>query len=267
MHYFAYKTQLLVALLLFLSLPALAQHTPAARCGVATGFPPYQFSAGGETTGFDADVARLIFKRLGMPFQFRQQAWDLVFNELRFGDIELIAGMEINALRTKFFDFTRPYYYRYDVIFILEDNQQITKLEDLHNQFVSGDRHSYIETHWKELGTLYDFRIIATPSKERSMQLLKEGKIQAAIMPKAVGLYLAQQMGIEVKILDNPDPGSPVAFAVKRGNHQLLAQIDEALEALISEGEIQRLYEKWFPEHPQRHDEKADEVQGAPLTS
>lgn len=86
-------------------------------------------------------------------------------------------------------------------------------------------------------------------------------------MPKAVGLYLAQQMGIEVKILDNPDPGSPVAFAVKRGNHQLLVQIDEALEALISEGEIQRLYEKWFPEHPQRHDEKADEVQGVPLTS
>ena len=249
MPYFAYKQQLLAALLLCLSLPVLAKHTPEERCGVATGFPPYQFSIDGETTGFDADVARLIFQRLGKAFQFRQQSWDLVFNELRFGDIELIAGMEVNALRNKFFDFTRPYYSRYDVIFILDDNQQITKLEDLHNRFVSGDRHSYIETHWKELGTLYDFRIIATESKEKSMQLLKEGRIQAAIMPKAVGLSLAQQMGIGVTILDNPDPGSPVAFAVKKGNHQLLAQIDETLEALISEGEIEQLYQKWFPLH------------------
>ncbi|QDF74778.1 MULTISPECIES: transporter substrate-binding domain-containing protein [Shewanella] len=243
-----YKQLLLGSLLLCLSLTALAQQTPPTRCGVATGFPPYQFSLNGETTGFDADVARLIFKRLSLPFQFRQQAWDLVFNELRFGDIEVIAGMEVNALRAKFFEFTQPYYHRYDVIFILEDNQQITKLEDLHNEFVSGDRHSYIETHWKELGTLYDFRIIGTQSKEKSMQMLKEGRIQAAIMPKAVGFYLARQMGIKVKILDNPDPGSPVAFAVKRGNQALLTQIDTALGILIAEGEIQRLYEKWFPE-------------------
>ncbi|KIO37311.1 transporter substrate-binding domain-containing protein [Shewanella sp. cp20] len=248
MPYFAtYKSVLLAALLLCLSLPVLAKHTPEVRCGVATGFPPYQFSIDGETTGFDADVARLIFQRLGKAFQFRQESWDLVFNELRFGDIEVIAGMEVNDLRTKFFDFTRPYYYRYDVIFILEDNQQIAKLEDLHNKFVSGDRHSYIETHWKELGTLYNFRIIATPSKEKSMALLKAGKIQAAIMPKAVGLYLARQMGIGVTILDNPDPGSPVAFAVKKGNSELLSQIESTLHALIEEGEVERLYQKWFP--------------------
>ncbi|MCG9737384.1 transporter substrate-binding domain-containing protein [Shewanella insulae] len=255
-NFVTYKKLLLGPLLLCLSLTAAAQQATPIRCGVATGFPPYQFGHQGDTQGFDADVARLIFKRLGMPFQFKQQPWDLVFNELRFGNIEVIAGMEINDLRTKFFDFTRPYYHRYDVIFILEDNQEITKVEDLHNELVSGDRHSYIETHWKELGTLYNFRIIGTQTKAQSMELLKAGKIEAAIMPKAVGLYLAQQMGVGVKILDNPDPGSPVAFAVKKGNIELLAKIDDALNSFIEEGEIERLYQKWFPLHgtDNRHD-------------
>lgn len=215
-------------------------------CGIATGFPPYQFQKDGQVTGFDADVIRLIFSRLSDKFIFFQNQWDNVVNELRYGKIDFITGMEINETRNKLFDFTTDYYHRYDVVFIREDNKEIKKIEDLLNKIITGDRHSFVETYWKEKGIKDKIRIMQTESKEKSMQLLHSGKTNAAIMPKAVGLYLAKQIVFKVKILEDHDPGSPVAIAVKKGNHVLLAKIDKILQDLIEEGEIEKLYNKWF---------------------
>ncbi|QYJ87344.1 transporter substrate-binding domain-containing protein [Shewanella mesophila] len=214
--------------------------------GIATGYPPYQFTENERVTGFDADVARLIFARMGRSFTFQQAPWDTVLNELRFNKIDLIVGMEISEIRKRIFDFSAVYYHRQDVVFVLKENQNINKIDDLVNLFVAGDRHSELERLWKKLGILYRYRIISTSSKEQSMSMLQSGKISAAIMPKAVGLYLAKQRNIKIKIIEDSTPMTPVAVAVKKGNQALLNQINLALEQLQVEGEIEQLYQKWF---------------------
>jgi len=102
-------------------------------CGIAEEFPPYQFKENGETSGFDAEVARLVFERLDEKFIFFQDQWDSVFNDLRYGKIDFVTGMEIIEIRKKLFDFTTPYSHRYDVVFIREDNKKIKTIEDLYN--------------------------------------------------------------------------------------------------------------------------------------
>lgn len=215
-------------------------------CGIATGYPPYQFQENGIVTGFDADVARLVFRRLDMKFRFMQEKWDDVFALLRLGEIDLIVGMEINDARKPFFEFSKEYYHRHDVVFTRADNKEIKKVEDLYEQIITGDRHSSVEIIWQKKGIKEKIRIMETESKEKSMKLLYEGKTKAAIMPEAVGYYLAKQMGLNVKILDSPDPGSPVAIAVKKNNTDLIRILDKALQELIAEGEIDKLYKKWF---------------------
>lgn len=215
-------------------------------CGIATGFPPYQFQKAGAVTGFDADVARLVLDRLEEGGGFYQDRWDNVVGKLRFGRIDLITGMEISGVRKRFFEFSRVYYHRYTVIFVRADNSSVESVEDLYKKVITGDRHSYLESHWEKLGIKGKIRIRQMASKERSMELLFEGKTQAAIMPKAVGLYLAEQMGFKVKILEGIDPGSPVAMAVKKGNRQLLERIDWVLKELMEKGEIDKLYARWF---------------------
>ena len=54
-------------------------------CGIATGFPPYQYQVGARVEGFDADVVRLVVAQLGDRCLFVQDAWDTVFNRLRYG--------------------------------------------------------------------------------------------------------------------------------------------------------------------------------------
>lgn len=215
-------------------------------CGIATGYPPYQFQENGIVTGFDADVARLVFSRLNMKFRFMQEKWDDVFALLRLGEIDLIVGMEINESRKSFFEFSKEYYHRHDVVFIRADNKEIKRVEDLYEQIITGDRHSSVEIIWQKKGIKERIRVMQTESKEKSMKLLYEGKTKAAIMPEAVGYYLAKQIGLHIRILDSPDPGSPVAIAVKRKNTDLMMILDKALQELITEGEIDRLYKKWF---------------------
>lgn len=215
-------------------------------CGIAEGYPPYQFSEKGDVRGFDADVARLLFKKMNRKFNFFQKNWDDVFGMLRIGEIDIIVGMEVNDKRRPFFDFTREYYHRHDVVFVREDNHDINSIEDLYDQIITGDRNSYIEIIWEKKGIKDKIRVMQAETKEKSMQLLFEGKTKAAIMPEAVGYYLAKKIGLKLRILDSPDPGSPVAIAVKKGNKELHEMADQALKELIDEGEIKRLYREWF---------------------
>ncbi len=215
-------------------------------CGIASGFPPYQFQIDGHPAGVDIDVARLIAQRLNVTFVFLQDDWDHIFNKLRSGKIDFIAGIEINPVRKQLFEFTTPYYRRYDVVFIKEGDRDIQNIEDLYNEIITGDRHSFIELDWEKKGIKNNIRIMQTKTKRHSMELLHSGKTKAAIMPKAVGQYLATQMGFKVKILINPDPGSPVAMAVKKGNTQLLEKLNTALQELITDGKIQALHNKWL---------------------
>ena len=47
-------------------------------CGIATGFPPYQYQEGGRVEGFDADVVRLVVAQLGdrcSPIGWAASGW------------------------------------------------------------------------------------------------------------------------------------------------------------------------------------------------
>lgn len=215
------------------------------RCGIALGFPPYQYREQHQAQGFDADVARLVMARLGQPCEFVQDEWNQVFNQLRFGKLDLIVGMETNALRQRYFAFTEPYYSRESVIFV-GAGSGISALEQLQGLIVSGDRSGLIEQDWLRQGIRQQFRVLELETKAEAMQQLKDGAVQAAIMPLEVGIVLAKSLQVDVRVLAKPRLGSPVAIAVRKGDQELLYQLGLALHQLILEGEIDKLHQRWF---------------------
>ena len=233
-------------LVLFLALnPGAAAAGGELRCGVASGFPPYQFNQDGEPAGFDVDVARAVCARLGLTPRFEQGDWDNVINLLRFGSLDVIVGMEVNAFRGDLFDFSAPYSTRHDAVFVLS-NSTATREEDLFGGVVTGDRHSFVELHWQERGIHRNIRVTQTGTKAEAMQSLAEGRSLAAIMPLEVGRHLAREQGLAVRVLLEPDPGSGVAIALPKGRTELLQRLNGALEALRADGELESLARKWF---------------------
>jgi polar amino acid transport system substrate-binding protein len=217
-------------------------------CGISNGYPPYQFNNNKkEVDGFDADVLRLIFSKTNNKLTFQQMNWNNVVGELAYSDrLNCAAGMEVSKNRKKLFDFTTPYYSRKISIFILSDNTTIKKLEDLVGKKVTGDRDSSIEVQLESMGLKGGIRLKATKTKEESMKLLKAGTFVAMIAPRGVGLYLAKKLEVKVKILEEFDHASPVGIAVKKGDLQLLNMLNYELNILLKEGEIKKLYQKWF---------------------
>lgn len=237
-------------LVFFLLLAVLHPGSPSAQeqslsCGVATGFPPYQFTLDDEPAGFDVDVAKAVCARLEHEAVFVQRNWDDIVNMLLFGRIDLVAGMEVNVFRFDYFEFSTPYAKRHDVVFV-PANSTVAEVENLFGRIVTGDRHSFVELHWKELGIYKNIRIMQTATKAESMALLGQGKAAAAIMPLEVGWYLATEQGVDVRVLSNPDPGSDVAIALRKGQPWLLQKINDALRDMKVDGELIALQRKWF---------------------
>jgi len=218
---------------------------PVLTIGVASGFPPYQYAIDGQPAGLDVEVARAVAARLGMEPRFVQSDWDRVVGMLRIGRIDIIAGMEVNEFRLAYFDFTRPYAKRHDVVFVPE-NSAARSVEDLYGQRISGDRHSYVELLWKKEGIHQHIRITQAATKEEAMRLLVEGKTAAAIMPLEVGRFLARESGAGVRVLATPDPGSDVAMAVRKGRTRLREDADAALGSMRTDGALDALHRKWL---------------------
>ncbi|WP_272700059.1 transporter substrate-binding domain-containing protein [Desulfovibrio sp. Fe33] len=209
--------------------------------------PPYQFLDGeGEPWGLDVEVARLVFSRLGREVAFVAGDWGDTLAGLRLGKMDCVTGVEIyrNHGRGNF-SFTSPYYNRKAVIFVHQGDPDIFEAADLVSKVVAGDRSSYVEQYLYLRGLLKSIRIVKTKGIDQSMQLLAEGRVVAVIAPMAVGLLLAERHGVSVRIMDVGDPGSPVGFAVEKGDEDLRLRLEEALEALKREGALKSVLARW----------------------
>ncbi|MCJ8317336.1 transporter substrate-binding domain-containing protein [Idiomarina sp.] len=101
-----------------LSLSFLA-FSHAEDIGLATGYPPYQFSENGDIVGFDVDVTKAVFNYLNKEYTLHQHDWDNVVSLLRFGELDMAMGMEQTTIRQQYFDFSSPYYNRVTTLFVL----------------------------------------------------------------------------------------------------------------------------------------------------
>lgn len=212
------------------------------RCGISIGYPPYQYNDKlGNPAGIDYQVAKLVFKTAGKKIKFVQRDWASLLSSIfhNTGEIDLLCGAEINDERKKYLDFSEPFYNRHIVIFTLK-NSPVYKVSDLYGKIITGDRDSFLEKH---LGKrIEDIRVMKTTSKEESFQKLKNGSVVAVIAPREVGYYFARELKLKVRIIaGNDDPGSPVAFGVRKGNVELLKMINHSLHQLRNNGSIAKI--------------------------
>ena len=225
-------------------LTPLVSQTPSTQIGgIALGYPPYQFTdPQGLPTGIDADIAQLVFQEMKKPFQFVQGKWDTIYLNFvhKVEPVTFLCGVEVTPERQRLLDFSKPYYHRSSVIFVKAESTY-EKVADLYGKIIAGDRDSFIEKQVEK----NRIRVMVTASKEDSFQKLKAGDIVAVIAPLEVGNWICKQQGIQVRTLFETDPGSPVAFAVAKGNTELAMEISQVLDTLQKRGLIEAVMKKY----------------------
>lgn len=200
------------------------------------GFAPYEYYSGTQIVGIDVDVAQEIAKSMGKELVIKDVTFDSILNEIKFdrGDFAA-AGLTITPERAEEVDFSTEYTKTKQVIIVREDSS-INTLEDLHNKTFSIQTGSLPDLQIQE--DYDDVNIINTSTVLASIQDVKDGKADFTATDEIPALNILKE-NPELRILEEPLVESSFGIAVKKGNTELLNEINKVLERLKTEGKIE----------------------------
>ena len=199
--------------------------------------------ATGELVGFDVDAAKGMAEVLGLEVKFENPAWETIPAGLNQGRFDVsIGSMTITEERSKALDFTDPYYYTSGQIFVKEGGTQITSASDLDGTKVGVGAAT----------TYYDFLKAETTAKVKTYTTdaetfpdLRNGNLDFVMTGGPTGQEAISQ-GQKFEFSGDPLYYEDLAFAIKKGEADWLALLDEAVQTMHADGSLTDMSETWY---------------------
>jgi polar amino acid transport system substrate-binding protein len=145
-------------------------------------------------------------------------------------------------------DFTQPYLENDQVIVVKSDSEIATKA-DLAGRNIGVQKGSsaYDAFTADEISSQVA-ELSEYPENVSALTDLGIGRIDAVIVDSIVAKYYITSENAEYKILDESLAPEQYGVAVKKGNTELLDQIQEALDAMNEDGTAAEISTNWFGE-------------------
>ena len=207
-------------------------------------FPPYEYYEGQEIVGIDVDFINAIGEKLGKEIVIEDMAFDSIIPAIQSGKADIgMAGMTVTEDRLANVDFTETYVHTSQAIIVNTDSDAIKSSADLEGKTIG-----------VQLGTTGDtYAGDVTDKVERynkgfeAAMALSQGKIDAVVIDESVAKALAE--GTEnLAVLDEPFTEEDYAIAVKKGNQELVDELNKAINELKEDGTLQSIIDKYIAE-------------------
>ncbi|HKN46332.1 MAG TPA: ABC transporter substrate-binding protein/permease [Candidatus Polarisedimenticolia bacterium] len=251
--------RLLLALLFAAACPgplSAGEAVPVAQAGAKT--PPLRWGADAEggapyifkdpknplhNIGFEVDLIEALSAELGHPIEFIQYDYKSLVPGVLRGDFDFaMNGIEVTPDRRTRLLFSRPYY-----IFRL---QLVARADDY--RFDSLDECKRLAC---EVGTLEDTAAERLLDQMGIAKKVYDGQVEpyrdlmlkrldAVLLDLPIAVYYARPLR-ELRFAGEPVGRGYYAIAFRPGNDALAASIDEALDRLLRDGRVERIYQKW----------------------
>ncbi len=208
----------------------------------------------GDIVGFDIDVVKAVAQKAGLEVKFVNTPWEGIFNSLDQGDRDLlVSAITITDERRQTMDFSQPYFDAKQLIAVKSDSP-VARFEDIKNLKVGVQNGT---TGDEVVGKLLGKSSTAIKRFESTPLALKEleaGGVQAVVADNGVVVhYLANNAAGGFKtVSDASFPVEKYGIAVKKGNAELLARINQGLEAIRTDGTYARIYASHFGTEPKQ---------------
>ncbi|MBQ8554714.1 MAG: transporter substrate-binding domain-containing protein [Clostridia bacterium] len=224
-------------------------------------FPPYEYYDGETIVGIDAEIAAAIAAYLGYDFRIDDMEFDSIIPAVDSGKADFgLAGMTVTEERMLQVDFSDSYATGVQVV-IVKEGSPIASVDDL-----SAEGANYtIGVQLSTTGDLYctwdleDYGLATVnryPNGNEAVQALLTGKVDCVVIDnEPAKAYVAANPGL--KILETAYAIEDYAACFKKGN-PLRDEFNTALNALIEDGTIPAIIEKYIPSE-QKAEEPAAE--------
>jgi len=257
------KKRLLITMLaLYLILPVdpvYAEKERVYQSATEYDYPPFSVTSNGVADGFSVELLKAVAEETGLKIEFKIDQWNTIKNELQAGKLDVLPLVGYTEERDEYFDFSVPYIVMHGNIFVREDNDTIHSESDLYGKEIivmEGDN-----AHEYALRMNFSDKLYPAKSYPEAFEMLSSGKHDAVLAQSLVGIKLINDLNLRnikvVSELDNDGISRRITklsgfeqkfcFAVREGDKELLAKLNEGLAIVSENGRYQELYEKWFP--------------------
>lgn len=216
-------------------------------------YPPFEFLVNGKPTGYDHDLLERL--RTLVPFEIRQEIlpWQGILPGVAEGKYDVaLTAVGITDERSQTLDFTKPISESTIAYVKRKDDTRIKHLKDLSGKTLGAQQGGVslaavpdLETTLKQqggtLGTVKQYRNFT----EAYQDLLNERN--DAVLHNIVSLsVLVNDKPAIFELGDRVGRKSYAAWAVQKGNVELLNVLNDFLTQMQDQGEIQKLQKKWL---------------------
>jgi PAS domain S-box-containing protein len=210
-------------------------------------YPPFSIvTKDGQADGFSVELLREALRAVGRDVQFKVGPWHQLKQELADGRIQVLPLVGRNAERKLVYEFTAPYMSMHGTLIARKGDPRIRGLDDVRDKalvVLKGDNAGeYAREH-----KLTD-KLVETETLEIGLRQLADGQHDAMLVQKLVGENLIKTLGLSnLKTVGPPiEQFQDFCFAVRLGDKELLATLNEGLALIIANDTVERLREKWI---------------------
>jgi len=229
---------------------------PVYTDGIDAAFPPFSYiDKDGNPTGFDVEVIKWIAGEMGFDVKIVPVDWDAIIPTLKIGNIDLIAsGMTINPERQLQVDFTDPYWKIDLAVVVREVAGEDGSLAPQYNVFSAvtagmtiGVQRGTTSQTWLQENLIdkgVDIKLKLYDNFMLAIEDLMIGRVDAAVIDAPTAQTAV--VGRDATIVGTINTGEIYGYAVRKGDTELLALLNEGLKRLKASPEWDRLVNEWL---------------------
>ena len=215
------------------------------KIGTEGTYAPFTYhDTSNKLVGFDVEIGEAIAKHLGVKAEFVEGKWDGLIAGLDAQRYDAVINqVGITEERKAKFDFSDPYISSKAALIVREDNAEIAGFGDL-----SGKRAAQsLTSNYGKMAEEAGAQLIGTEGFDQSIALVVQGRADATINDSLSFLdFKKKQPNAPVKIAATEDDASYSGVIVRKGDPELVAAINKALEEIKADGTYKTIATKYF---------------------
>jgi cystine transport system substrate-binding protein len=219
------------------------------RVGLEGTYPPFNYVNDKKVMdGFDVAISNEIAKRMKVKTEFVGVEWKGLIGGLQADKFDvIIAQMSITEERKKSVDFTDPYVLSGAVLIGRKGETRFKKLEEIKGAKVGVGLGTTFE---KLAKTVSGADVKTYDSFEQYAQELINGRVDVIINDQLLAGYAIKKGSLPV-VVTSPVLGEDyIGIAIKKGNTDLVTQINKILADMKSDGTYKKIFMEWFGVEP-----------------
>lgn len=223
------------------------------RVGVSGNNAPLIFESGrGQFGGVEAAFARMLGDELGRQIRFVPMRFDRLIPSLQRGEIDIImSGMTVTSQRRSLVDFANPYMSSGQGLLVR--NARANLFQDPQLIFISPFRIGVEQGAIGEAVALRahaDSTVVPFATPDRAARALLENRVDVVLHDAPVLWHItARNPSADHRVIPRLLANESLAWAVRRGDSQLLRQANSAIAKWRKNGMLDRTLRSYMPNY------------------